>query len=107
MKKRCTEEHIIRVIKKNILKLINIEQAGDINYIEKAKTKAFSKLMLNYGDGTPAKQGDPMRTVDGIPFRKTALNAIKIDYGSVEKYLKTEIGLSILDIAILRAQYTN
>ena len=48
-----------------------------------------------------------MRTPDGIAYRKTALNAIKIDYGSVEKYLKTEIGLSILDIAILNAQYTN
>ncbi len=100
MKKRCAEEQIMRAIKTNILKLINIEQAGDINYIEKAKTKAFLKLMLNYGAGTPAKQGNPMRTADGIPFRKTALNAIKIDYGSVEKYLKTEIGFSGLDIAI-------
>ena len=74
--------------------------------LKKAKTKAFAKLMLNYGAGTPAKQVNPLRTSDGIPFRKTALNAIKIDYRSVKKYLKTEIGLSSLDIAILRAQNT-
>ncbi|RZO04177.1 MAG: tyrosine-protein phosphatase, partial [SAR92 clade bacterium] len=81
-------------------------EAGDINYIEKAKTNAFAKLMLSYGAGTPAKQGNPLRTSDGVPFLKTALDAIKDDYGSVEKYLKTEIGLSSLDIAQLRARYT-
>ena len=53
----------------------------------------------------PAKQGNPLRPSDGIPFRKTALNATKMDDGGVEKYLKTEIGLWSLDIAILRAQY--
>lgn len=81
-------------------------EAGDINYIEKAKTNAFAKLMLSYGAGKPAKQGNPLRTSDGVPFLKTALDAIKDDYGSVEKYLKTEIGLSSLDIAQLRARYT-
>ena len=81
-------------------------EAGDINYIEKAKTNAFAKLMLSYGAGTPAKQGNPLRTYDGVPFLKTARDAIKDDYGSVEKYLKTEIGLSSLDIAQLRARYT-
>ena len=81
-------------------------EAGNINYIEKAKTNAFAKLMLSYGAGTPAKQGNPLRTSDGVPFLKTALDAIKDDYGSVEKYLKTEIGLSSLDIAQLRARYT-
>ena len=81
-------------------------EAGDINYIEKAKTNAFAKLRLSYGAGTPAKQGNPLRTSDGVPFLKTALDAIKDDYGSVEKYLKTEIGLSSLDIAQLRARYT-
>ena len=81
-------------------------EAGDINYIEKAKTNAFAKLMLSYGAGTPAKQGNPLRTSDGVPFLKTALDAIKDEYGSVEKYLKTEIGLSSLDIAQLRARYT-
>ncbi|MBP52207.1 MAG: hypothetical protein CMI27_03575 [Opitutae bacterium] len=99
MKKRHTEEQIIRAMKKNIVKLVNIEEAGDINYIKKAKTKAFANLMLNDGAGTPAKQGNPLRTSDGIPFLETALNAIQDDYGSVEKYLKTEIGLSSLDNA--------
>ena len=81
-------------------------EAGDINYFEKAKTNAFAKLMLSYGAGKPAKQGNPLRSSDGVPFLKTALDAIKDDYGSVEKYLKTEIGLSSLDIAQLRARYT-
>ena len=81
-------------------------EAGNINYIEKAKTNAFAKLMLSYGAGKPAKQGNPLRTSDGVPFLKTALDAIQDDYGSVEKYLKTEIGLSSLDIAQLRARYT-
>ncbi len=81
-------------------------KAGNIIYIEKAKTNAFAKLMLSYGAGTPAKQGNPLRTSDGVPFLKTALDAIKDDYGSVEKYLKTEIGLPSLDIAQLRARYT-
>ena len=76
------------------------------NHFEKAKTNAFAKLMLSYGAGTPAKQGNPLRTSDGVPFLKTALDAIKDEYGSVEKYLKTEIGLSSLDIAQLRARYT-
>ena len=34
IKKRYTEEQIIRAINKNIVKLINIEEAGDINYSE-------------------------------------------------------------------------
>ena len=87
------------------MKLVNIEQAGHINHIEKAKTKGFAKLLLSYGADTPDKKGNPLRPSDGIPLRKTALNATKMDDGGVEKYLKTEIGLWSLDIAILRAQY--
>ena len=62
--------------------------------------------MLSYGADTPAKQGNPLRPSDGIPFRKTALNATKMDDGGVEKYLKTEIRLSSFDITQLRARYT-
>jgi hypothetical protein len=54
----------------------------------------------------PAKQVNPLRTSYGVRFLETAVNTIKDEYGSVEKYFKTEIRLSSFDITQLRARYT-
>lgn len=81
-------------------------EKGDLDYVEAAKTNAFAKAMLSFGAGQKQTRGSPLRTADGQSFLSFAFAAIEAQYGSVDNYLKREIGLSDADFAKLKALYT-
>ena len=81
-------------------------EKGDINYVEAAKTNAFAKMMLAYGADKPKTRANPLRTEEGKPFIEYTFEVLDTEYGSVEGYLKREVGLTDADIAKLRNIYT-
>lgn len=81
-------------------------EKGDINYVEAAKTNAFAKMMLAYGADKPKTRANPLRTEEGKPFIEYTFEVLDTEYGSVEGYLKREVGLTDEDIAKLRNIYT-
>lgn len=81
-------------------------EKGDIDYVEAAKTNAFAKMMLAYGADKPKTRANPLRTDEGKPFIEYTFEVLDAEYGSVEGYLKHEVGLTDADIAKLRNIYT-
>ncbi len=77
---------------------------GDVNLEEAAKTNSFAAMMMQYKDKAGDEPG-PLYTEDGTPFIVFALNAIDDQYGGVENYLASEIGVDKKDLKKLRKYY--
>lgn len=63
-------------------------------------------LFARYQDDPVASKPQPLKTVDGKPYLDFALAEIEARWGSVDAYLRDDIGLGAADIAKLRAIYT-
>ncbi|MGE4321497.1 MAG: tyrosine-protein phosphatase [Sphingobium sp.] len=63
---------------------------------------AAAKMFARYKGHAP----QPLKEADGTAFLSFALDQIEKDYGSVEGYLDKALGVSAVDIAALRAAYT-
>ena len=55
----------------------------------------------------PNTKPQPLKTADGTAYLSFALAEIEAKWGSVDNYLKSEIGLSAADLHRLRALYTS
>jgi protein-tyrosine phosphatase len=80
-------------------------EMGDVDLEAASATNSFAKVMLAYSKQGSDKRPNPLMTEDGVPFIVFALEQIDADYGSVEAYLRQEIGLPATDITRLRALY--
>lgn len=80
-------------------------ESGDVNLQEAAKTNAFARMMLDYAKEQDQRKANPLITIDGTPFLKFALEAIRSKHGSIEAFLIAELGVSIADLKRLREFY--
>lgn len=63
-------------------------------------------MFARSADATPeARKPRPLATAEGRPFLDGAFAAIDARWGSVDAYLRQEIGLTDADIVRLRANY--
>lgn len=65
------------------------------------KSNPVAQMFAHYASTSP----DPLVEADGTPFLMGAFEQIDAEWGSVEGYLKQEIGLSDNDIRQLRVRY--
>jgi protein-tyrosine phosphatase len=65
-----------------------------------------AKLFSYYQSKPELAKPQPLMEADGTPFLLAALDEVEKRWGSVDGYLKQEIGLTDADIATLRANYT-
>lgn len=79
-------------------------ERGNVDLEAAAKTNAFAKMMLRYGDAETTK-AKPLLTADGTPFLVFALDRIEQDYGSVPAFLEQELDVGPAEIARLRQHY--
>ena len=77
-----------------------------IDLHKEAEKNAFAKFMVNYVSDNPRDNVKPLRNKSGVPFIKIALDEILSEYGSVESYVISEVGLSQKDVSHLRRIYT-
>jgi protein-tyrosine phosphatase len=61
-----------------------------------------AQMFAHYKGSKPT----PLKEADGTAFLSEALDQIDKDYGSVDAYLDKKLGVSAVDIAALRAAYT-
>ena len=80
-------------------------ESGDVNLQEAAKTNAFARMMLDYAKEQDQSKANPLITIDGTPFLKFALEAIRSEHGSIEAFLIAELGVSIADLKRLKEFY--
>ena len=80
-------------------------ESGDVNLQEAAKTNAFARMMLDYAKEQDQSKANPLVTIDGTPFLKFALEAIRSEHGSIEAFLIAELGVSIADLKRLKEFY--
>lgn len=81
-------------------------ERGDVNLAKAADDNFFARMMLDhYGEDGPPDTANPLVTKEGVPFLYFTFRAIESEYGSVESYLKAELGLSDENIQQLRQQY--
>lgn len=81
-------------------------ERGDVDLEEAADDNFFARMMLDhYGEDGPPDTANPLVTEQGVPFLYFTFRSIESEYGSVESYLKTEIGLNDENIQQLRQQY--
>jgi len=80
-----------------------VVERGDLDLAALASTNTFAALMSRY----PADETHvpPLMTADGVPYLQFALQKIEQDYGSVNGYLASELGVSEADIATLKSLY--
>ena len=64
-------------------------------------------MMLQYGEGKDPSRPSPLVTADGVPFIVATLDGVKEQYGTVDAYLISELGLSDSDLVTLRGLYVN
>ncbi|MBD2857765.1 tyrosine-protein phosphatase [Spongiibacter sp. KMU-158] len=82
-----------------------VNEMGDVELEEAAKTNSFAKMMLHYKKAGASQQPNPLYTEDGTPYLAFALEEIDSRWGSVEAYLEQAIGVSADDLAQLRKKY--
>ena len=70
--------------------------------IFRAKTNAFARMMLDYAKEQDQSKANPLITIDGTPFLKFALEAIRSEHGSIEAFLIAELGVSFADLKRLK-----
>lgn len=80
-------------------------ESGDVNLQEAAKTNAFARMMLDYAKEQDQSKANPLITIDGTPFLKFALEAIRSEHGSIEAFLIAELGVSSADLKRLKEFY--
>ena len=80
-------------------------EAGGVDLREAAKTNGFAAMMLQYGEGKDPSRPSPLVTDDGVPFIVATLEGIKKQYGTVDAYLTSELGLSEDDLSKLTELY--
>ena len=80
-------------------------ESGNVDLEEAARTNAFARMMLDYAKEQDQSKANPLITVDGTPFLKFALEAIRSKHGSIEAFLIAELGVSIADLKRLREFY--
>jgi len=80
-------------------------EAGSVDLSEAAKTNGFAAMMLQYGEGKDPSRPSPLVTAEGVPFIVATLEGIKKQYGTVDAYLKSELGLSEDDLSKLKELY--
>lgn len=71
------------------------------------KGNPVAQMFASYGQPGPARTPQPLVEADGTPFLAGALGEIERKWGSVDAYLRQEIGLSDADLMKLRAVYLN
>lgn len=82
-----------------------IEQGG-VDLAKAAKTNAFAAMMLEYSRAAPhPDRPNPLVTSDGVPYLAFVIERIRDEYGSVEAYAETELGIDGEDLAALRRKY--
>jgi len=64
-----------------------------------------AQMFAQYQDNPAMAKAQPLIEADGTPFLKGALDEIDAKWGSVENYLRQEVGVSAVDIAALRGTY--
>jgi len=79
-----------------------IETAG-VDFNTHAGSNAFADMMLRYGEGS--KTPKPLYTNDKVPYLHFAFAQMEKNYGSVDAYLATEIGVDKDAVELLRATY--
>jgi len=83
-----------------------LNEKGNVDLKDAAKTNAFAAMMLQYSAGQPhPERPNPLVTAEGKPFVAFTLETIEARYGSVANYLQKEIGLSAEEQAQLRDMY--
>ena len=80
-------------------------ESGNVDLEEAARTNAFARMMLDYAKAQDQSKANPLITIDGTPFLKFALEAIRSKHGSIEAFLIAELGVSIADLKLLREFY--
>ena len=80
-------------------------ESGNVDLEEAARTNAFARMMLDYAKAQDQSKANPLITIDGTPFLKFALEAIRSKHGSIEAFLIAELGVSIADLKRLREFY--
>ncbi|MFA5632763.1 MAG: tyrosine-protein phosphatase [Porticoccaceae bacterium] len=79
-----------------------IETAG-VDFSTHAGSNAFADMMLRYGEGS--KTPKPLYTSDKVPYLHFAFAQMEKNYGSIDAYLATEIGVDKDAVELLRATY--
>jgi len=79
-----------------------IETAG-VDFTSHAGNNAFADMMLRYGEGS--KTPKPLFTSDKVPYLNFAFAQMEKNYGTVDAYLSTEIGVDNDAVKFLRANY--
>lgn len=69
------------------------------------KGNPVAQMFAHYQDAGAASKPQPLVEADGTPFLMGALEVIDTKWGSVDNYLKQEIGVSDQDIAELKHRY--
>ena len=82
-----------------------IEQHG-VDLAAAARTNAFAAMMLEYRKAMPhPDRPNPLVTPDGVPYLAFVIERIRDEYGSVEAYAETELGIDGQDLIALRRKY--
>jgi protein-tyrosine phosphatase len=71
-----------------------------------AESSPVAKFFAGFQNNASAEKATPLKTKDGRAFLEAALGAIDAQWGSVDRYLQAEIGLSHADLQHLRKTYT-
>lgn len=81
-------------------------ERGDVDLAAAAEDNWFAQLMLRYSEGRDADHAaEPLLTDEGVPYLRFALDTIEQDYGSVQRFLATELGVDAAELATLRERY--
>ena len=65
-----------------------------------------AELFAHTQENPAFRTPEPLQEADGTPFLKGAFDEIDTRWGSVEGYLRTELGIGPTEIAQLRRLYT-
>ena len=71
-----------------------------------AETNPVAKMFAGYQRAPNARVPNPLMGADGKAFLEGAFAEIDKRWGSVEGFLKTEVGLTDRDLRALRTAYT-
>lgn len=83
-----------------------LNEQGDVDLEAAAADNAFAAMMLQYAAANPhPERPNPLVTAEGTPFVQFTLEAIDARWGSVDRYLAEELGLTPAKQAQLKAMY--
>jgi len=79
-------------------------ERGAVDLEAAAEHNSFARLMFAYS-GNGVGQAEPLMTADGKPFLEYSLERIERAYGSVDEYLKVQLGVDAVARTKLQSLY--